>query len=227
MLRILPILFLLALPTVAHAQMTPETAAHLQRATVSISSDAGCGSGIVCRDPRGGPWWVWTAAHVIGDESTVTLVQCTTREDGTERRREFKAKARVVDHAADIAVLEVIGDGEGLESIRWFERSDHAPIGRQIFMAASPSGPVLAGTVHAGTQAGVGRIHAGQLYDQAAIHTVPGASGGAICLPDGRCIGMVQRAIPSAYVFYAPARRLHLWRVQTAFLAHAMVPRLP
>jgi putative serine protease PepD len=129
---------------------------------------------------------VVTAAHVVGDQGTVTVVL----SDG----RQFEGKVAGRDPQGDLAVLEIVGAPDDLEAAP-FGDSDQLAVGHTTAALGAPFG--LRNSLTVGVVSGLNRTFQpnpgapplrGLIQTDAAIN--PGSSGGPLFDAAGRVIGI-------------------------------------
>jgi len=137
------------------------------------------GSGVIVR-PDG---VIITNHHVIegADEITVILSD----------RREYDAKLLLADEKADLAVLQIEGDGSAFPVLELGD-SDALEVGDVVLAIGNPFG--VGQTVTSGIVSALARTHVGvsdyQFFIQTDAAINPGNSGGALVDMKGRLVGV-------------------------------------
>jgi len=232
------ILALVAGPAAAQLPTAPDKVAeYLQTVSVTLKSSTAQGSGTLIVVPIDGKpvTFCWTAAHVVNslrqvkeivapDGSTKKVVTFADAqvvqeliEDG-RRVGEVKMDARIVvfSEKEDLCLLRVRKKGFAVASAVFYEGAEIPKVGSGIFHCGSPGGQeVGAASVTSGIVSQVGRTfseYTGE-FDQVDCAAMPGSSGGAVHLKDGRYIGMITLGIRGGDSFHymVPIRRVRAW----------------
>ena len=159
----------------------PRDIAAAMPATVTITSKAGSGTGVVVSADG----IVLTAAHVLEDDSPLEIVFA----DGAKH----PATVVRVDHYQDVAVLDIAGDGHPCV------RAALAPpgIGTELFVVGSPLGRELSQSVSKGIVSGMRTVE-GWRFLQTDAPINPGNSGGPLLDLEGRVIAIVDWKVRGA-----------------------------
>lgn len=208
----------------------------LQSTTVTVETASGSGSGSII--VRGEDTFVLTAGHVVA-----SLKKTTEDTDGKKKSTWEDAKviqkvvqggrivqdlsypAEVVrysdsDNGEDLALLRLYSKGAFKASISFYLSDKIPPIGTSLLHSGSPLGDIGAGSIIPGFMSAHGRLLEKKVYDQISCSAYPGSSGGAICLLDGRWIGLVLRGKDGGFILIRPVRVVRKWaqRVGVEFI---------
>lgn len=160
----------------------PEMIQYSTQGCVTISTDAGHGSGVLISEDG----YILTAAHVIEGVNRLDVVF----SNGVEL--EAKVISKNVPH--DIALLKVPGSkykalpmGQGMT----------AGLGEEVFTIGTPGDVELGQSVSKGILSGK-RKHEDIVYIQTDVAVSPGNSGGPLIDSKGQIIGIVQRKMIGA-----------------------------
>jgi S1-C subfamily serine protease len=163
---------------------------HAQRQTVLIQASSGQGSGvIISRRTPGGQvrLFVWTAAHVVGDDAEVSVKVGLRTEGHKSGSSVFKAQVINVSKETDVALLRLNAPASFFEPSE-FDTAAPLRVGDAVFHVGNFFGDAFDGSVTTGIISQVG-IHPDsgryegwpwKLLDQTSAFAVPGSSGGPV-----------------------------------------------
>ncbi len=196
------------------------------------TSDGGSGTGFVLvRDKDS---YVLTAAHVLASERKVTpgnlsltpptlesvsftdttLLQYHTQDGSVVSESSHAAELLLYSEVEDLVLLRVKERGAFTKGVTLYSGSQVPPLGTLLFHAGSVSGTQGQQSLIPGFYSGHGRNRGSYPFDQIACMSGPGASGGMVCLTDGRVVGMVVSGKVGQYTLMIPIRRIHTWAVR-------------
>lgn len=165
--------------TLPKFESNPEMIQFATQACVTVSTDAGHGSGVIVSDDG----LVITAAHVIEGVNRLAVIF----SNGVE----LEAKVLVQDDRYDVALLKVPGSkykalpmGKGLT----------VGLGEEAITIGTPTDIELGQSISKGIISGK-RKHEDILYIQTDVAVSPGNSGGPLMNTKGQIIGIIQRKL--------------------------------
>lgn len=152
----------------------PKAAGVLSKAVVTVRVGAASGTGFIV-SPDG---YALTAAHLLGDETSVVVILPSGLELDAERVR--------TDEASAVALLRVPGRSHPCVAVA---RAEPA-VGDPIFVIASPLDQAFHHTVTNGILS-ANREYLGRTLLQTNASVNPGSSGGPLLDQQGRVVGIV------------------------------------
>lgn len=165
--------------TLPKFETNPEMIQYATQACVTVSTDAGHGSGVIVSDDG----LVITAAHVVEGVNRLNVIF----SNGVE----LEAKVLVQDSKYDVALLKVPGSkykalpiGKGLST----------GLGEEAITIGTPSDIELGQSISKGIISGK-RKHDEVLYIQTDVAVSPGNSGGPLLNTKGQIIGIIERKL--------------------------------
>lgn len=152
----------------------PEDTEELFTAVVIIQTETSHGSGVIL-SPEG---YVLTAAHVIGEEDTVSVLL----DDG------FELEGKVVrkNPAKDLALIKI--PGKNFKTLQLVKNPES--VGADVYSIGAPLSLDLSYSVTKGILSGY-RVNNGNNYIQTDANLNPGNSGGPLLTQEGFLIGIV------------------------------------
>ena len=174
-----------------------------------------------CRRSADGTVWVWTCAHVAVHAKvatpcpwglfppTVSFVPVTvvhrafTADDLSAGKGEYAAEVVKLDADLDLALLRLAGPAPMLGSLDWADAPP--PLWTPVLCCGSPRG--MDCTVTRGVVSYRDRLTGHGRMDQIDAPTLGGNSGGPVCGPDGRVIGLLSGGAGECFGVVVTARR--------------------
>lgn len=218
----------------------PEVLDRLQANSVTVVAGDGSGSGTLFTRQVGNATitFVWTAAHVVEDETQIAIVKEYTQNGRRVRGEKLDCKVIRVsgdDNGEDLALLEVLErNWRPADGTTVFYGGEIPGVGTEVLHIGSLLGQIGHNSLTTGVVSQVGRLVAigegnkASVYDQTDAVIFPGSSGGGLYLDTGEYIGMPAGGIKDAQGFswYIPIRRIREW-AKTAKVEWAMDPNVP
>lgn len=164
-------------PTTLH-RLVPQA----QRATVLVKTQDGVGSGFLISATG----YVLTAAHVVGDQSDVSI----RWQDGLETKGKVIARA----NGRDVALILTDPHALALPLLRISPKE-----GTSVYAVGAPLGEKFQSSVTRGIISGVRRIE-GYNFLQSDVSVNPGNSGGPLLNDQGAVVGVTVSGFHSATV---------------------------
>lgn len=183
----------------------------IQASTVCIiNKDGSSGSGFIVRT-EGNVAWCWTVNHVIRHakkpDGTYDDIDILTPTGGKTTAQVIKAGPEI-----DIALLLIKAPsvvGPGLK----FAASEPPIVGTPVYFCGATDGPHGVGTLTAGIISFIGRKFPKlPEVDQCSAPTMPGSSGGVVCLAsNGKILGALKMGPGESFSCYVPTRLIRAW----------------
>ena len=158
---------------------SPAMIQYATQSCVTISTDAGHGSGVIISDKG----LILTAAHVVDGINRLQIVFASGIE--------LEAKVLKQDETHDIALLQVVGSGYKPLPLG---KGMTLGLGEEIVTIGTPGDLELGQSVSKGILSGK-RKHEEIVYLQTDLAVSPGNSGGPLLNSKGEIIGIVQRKL--------------------------------